>query len=119
MGDSDGRSSVRHGSNRHATLHAPPAPFGNPSPDAALPARGRERYEVFRPSCHGGAGDGTGLAVQRGGSRPLSFHTPRSRAAPAEHRVGMIANGKGRMPSYAVQGPPAARRVTETAGARP
>src|SRR5690606_25947346 len=51
----------------------------------ALLARGQERFGIFCTPCHGLAGEGDGMIVQRGFPRPPSYHTPRLRAAPAQH----------------------------------
>ncbi len=53
-----------------------------PQPAAATPAllaRGQERYDVFCTPCHGGAGHGDGLIVQRGYPRPPAFDDPSAR----------------------------------------
>ena len=44
--------------------------------------RGRERYNIFCSPCHGRTGDGNGMIVQRGFSRPPSFHEPTGSARP-------------------------------------
>ncbi|KMO13875.1 hypothetical protein SQ03_20885 [Methylobacterium platani JCM 14648] len=83
-----------------------------PQPAAATPAllaRGQERYAVFCTPCHGGAGRGDGIIVQRGYPRPPSFDEARLRAAPAKHFYDVISNGKGNMLSYGAQVPPADR----------
>ncbi len=83
-----------------------------PQPAAATPellARGRERYDVFCTPCHGAAGQGDGLIVQRGYPRPPAFDEARLRAAPARHFYDVISNGKGTMLPYAAQVPPADR----------
>lgn len=71
--------------------------------------RGRERFEIFCSPCHGLGGAGDGMIVQRGYKRPPSFHIDRLRAAPPGYFVGVITNGFGVMPSYAVQVPPSDR----------
>ena len=65
--------------------------------------RGRERYGIYCTPCHGAAGDGNGMIVQRGYRRPPSLHIDRLRQAPAGHYVDVIANGFGAMSDYAVQ----------------
>ena len=74
-----------------------------------LLARGRERYDIFCTPCHGGAGHGDGLIVQRGYPRPPAFVEARLRAAPARYFYEVISNGKGTMLPYAAQVPPADR----------
>ena len=41
--------------------------------DAALLERGKQRYEIFCTPCHGRAGNGEGMIVQRGFPQPPSF----------------------------------------------
>jgi mono/diheme cytochrome c family protein len=71
-----------------------------PTLDAALLARGRERYEIYCTPCHGAFGEGDGRIVQRGFPRPPSYDEPRLRAAPAEHFVAVISDGYGVMYAY-------------------
>jgi cytochrome c5 len=73
--------------------------------DAAMLARGRERYDVFCAPCHGRVGTGDGMIVQRGYRRPPSFHEPRLRDASDGHFFDAITNGFGVMPRYAGQVP--------------
>lgn len=77
--------------------------------DLELVARGRRVYEVFCAPCHGRTGAGDGMIVRRGFTPPPSLHEPRLLAAPAGHFVNVVAEGFGRMPSYASQVPPADR----------
>ena len=72
-----------------------------PPMSLALVERGRERFGIFCTPCHGRAGDGDGLVVQRGFPRPPSFHDPRLVAAPDLHFVETITNGHGAMYAYA------------------
>ena len=37
--------------------------------------RGRERYNIYCSVCHGYVGDGDGMVVRRGFTRPPSFHS--------------------------------------------
>ncbi len=69
--------------------------------DAAALARGRERYDIYCSACHARTGEGDGMVVRRGFPRPSSFHEPRLRAAPAGYFVDVMANGFGRMYSFA------------------
>ena len=71
--------------------------------------RGRERYNIFCAPCHAKTGDGNGMIVQRGFSRPPSFHIDRLRQAPAGHYFHAITHGFGAMSSYASRIPPADR----------
>src|SRR5881296_3669011 len=68
--------------------------------------RGRERYEIFCSPCHGRAGTGEGMVVQRGFRPPPSFHLDRLREAPVGHFYDVITNGFGAMWSYASRIPP-------------
>jgi mono/diheme cytochrome c family protein len=63
--------------------------------------RGHERYNIYCMPCHGLAGYGDGMIVQRGFSPPPSFHTDRLRQAPVGHFYDVITNGYGAMYSYA------------------
>ncbi len=38
--------------------------------------RGRERFNIYCAPCHSRTGDGNGMVVQRGYTRPPSYHTP-------------------------------------------
>lgn len=71
--------------------------------------RGQERFNAFCSPCHGMDGYGQGMIVQRGFSQPPSYHIDRLREAPPGHFFGVMTKGLGRMPSYAVQVPPADR----------
>lgn len=68
--------------------------------DLQVIQRGRERYNIYCSVCHGETGDGNGMIVQRGFTRPPSFHIDRLRDAPAGHYVDVITNGWGAMFSY-------------------
>jgi mono/diheme cytochrome c family protein len=71
--------------------------------DAAVMARGRERYDIFCSPCHARTGLGDGLVVRRGYRRPPTLHDERLRDAPVGHFVDVITNGFGAMPDYASQ----------------
>lgn len=77
-----------------------------PALSAALLARGRQRFEIFCSPCHGAAGDGNGIIVQRGMPHPTSYHDDRLRAADDQHFFDVISNGYGAMYSYASRVPP-------------
>lgn len=68
--------------------------------------RGRERYDIFCSACHGLAGKGDGMVVQRGYSTPPSYHIPRLRVAPLGHFYRVITNGYGAMPAHDTLIPP-------------
>ncbi|HEX4797589.1 MAG TPA: cytochrome c [Humisphaera sp.] len=72
-------------------------------------ARGQQQFTVFCSMCHGDAGDGRGIIVQRGMVRPPSYHMDRLRQAPVGHFVDVIANGYGAMYSYGDRISPADR----------
>jgi mono/diheme cytochrome c family protein len=80
-----------------------------PPMSLALVERGRERFDIFCSVCHGYAGDGDGMIVQRGFPHPPSFHDSRLIAAPDSHFVDVITNGHGVMYSYADRVPVADR----------
>lgn len=67
--------------------------------------RGQQRYNIYCAPCHGLAGDGNGIIVQRGFPAPPSYHSDRLRTSPVGHYFDVITNGFGRMPSYAAQIP--------------
>jgi hypothetical protein len=67
--------------------------------------RGRERYDIFCAPCHGLAGDGDGVIVQRGFQAPPSYHLDGLRNAPASHFVDVITNGFGAMYPYGYRVP--------------
>ena len=67
--------------------------------------RGQDRFNIYCTPCHGWAGNGDGMVVQRGFSRPPSFHDDRLRQAPVGHFFDVMTNGFGAMPSYAAQLP--------------
>jgi mono/diheme cytochrome c family protein len=71
--------------------------------DAAVMARGRDRFDIFCAPCHGRTGQGDGMVVLRGYRRPPSIHQDRLRDAPAGHFFDVITNGFGAMPDYATQ----------------
>jgi hypothetical protein len=71
--------------------------------------RGRERFNIFCAPCHGLAGDGDGVVVQRGFQRPPSYHMDRLRNAPAGHFFSVITNGFGAMYPYGYRILPADR----------
>ena len=77
---------------------APPMPVTR-----ELLTRGRERFDIFCSPCHGRAGEGRGMVVQRGYKQPTSYHDPRLVGAPTDYFVQVITQGFGVMPSYASQ----------------
>jgi mono/diheme cytochrome c family protein len=71
--------------------------------------RGEERYKVFCMVCHGPTGNGDGMIVRRGFSKPPTYNDDRLRNAPVGHFFDVITNGWGKMNSYASQIPVADR----------
>lgn len=68
--------------------------------DQAVLERGQEQYDAFCAPCHGLAGYGDGMIVQRGFSPPPSLHSTRLIQAPAGHYYDVITNGFGQMYAY-------------------
>ncbi len=71
--------------------------------------RGEQRYKVFCIVCHGPVGNGDGMIVRRGFSKPPTYNDDRLRNAPVGHFYDVITNGQGKMNGYAAQVPPADR----------
>jgi mono/diheme cytochrome c family protein len=71
--------------------------------DERLMARGQERFDVYCAPCHGRTGEGDGMIVQRGFSKPPSLLEPRLREAAPGHFFEVISNGFGAMPDHAAQ----------------
>jgi mono/diheme cytochrome c family protein len=84
----------------HVVAREEPA-VATPPVTAELLERGQERFGIFCSPCHGEAGYGDGMIVQRGFRRPPSYHDPRLRAAPASHFYEVISKGFGAMYPYA------------------
>ena len=66
---------------------------------------GRNRYLIYCVVCHDAAGTGFGKIVERGYTRPPSYHIDRLRKVPVGHIFRVISQGYGSMPSYAAQIP--------------
>jgi len=73
--------------------------------DERLIRHGRDRYSIYCAVCHDEVGTGRGKIVERGYTRPPSYHIPRLRAAPVGRLFAVISEGYGSMPSYAGQIP--------------
>jgi len=71
--------------------------------------RGQERYNIYCSVCHGPTGNGDGMIVRRGYTKPPTYHDDRLRNAPVGHFYDVITNGWGRMNGYAAQIPVADR----------
>jgi mono/diheme cytochrome c family protein len=78
--------------------------FPFPVTDAVID-RGRQRFEIFCVVCHGPAGYGDGRIVERGYTRPPSYHIDRLRDAPVGHFFDVMTRGYGAMPSLASEVP--------------
>ncbi len=63
--------------------------------------RGEQRYKAFCMVCHGPTGNGDGMVVRRGFTKPPTYNDDRLRNAPVGHFYDVITNGQGRMNSYA------------------
>jgi mono/diheme cytochrome c family protein len=74
-----------------------------PALTAELLARGQQEFDVFCAPCHGRAGDGNGMVVQRGMPRPRTFHEDRLRTAPDQHFFDVITKGYGAMYAHAAR----------------
>jgi mono/diheme cytochrome c family protein len=70
---------------------------------------GRDRYTIFCAVCHDAQGTGRGKIVERGYTRPPSYHIDRLRSAPVGYLFDVITNGYGSMPDYKQQVPPGDR----------
>jgi mono/diheme cytochrome c family protein len=66
---------------------------------------GRNRYMIYCVVCHDAAGTGRGKIVERGYTRPPSYHIDRLRNAPVGQLFRVVTLGYGSMPSYASQIP--------------
>ena len=71
--------------------------------------RGQDRYNIYCIVCHGPVGNGDGMIVRRGFSKPPTYHDDRLRNAPVGHFFDVITNGWGKMNSYAYSVQPADR----------
>jgi mono/diheme cytochrome c family protein len=85
-----------------------PFPLRGPALRRVL-GQGRQQFTIFCSMCHGDAGDGQGIIVQRGMVPPPSFHIDRLRQAPVGHLFDVITNGYGQMYSYGDRISPADR----------
>jgi hypothetical protein len=70
---------------------------------------GQQRFNIYCSPCHDQLGTGQGMIVQRGFSRPPSYHIDRLRQAPLGHFVDVMTLGFGAMYSYAYRVPPRER----------
>ncbi len=106
----DNQSSMRHPVAGTVARDAPNPPVEQPKTiGAAMLARGKERFEIFCTPCHGRAGNGEGMIVQRGFPHPPSFVEGKLREAPAKVFYNAITNGYGVMYSFSTRVSPADR----------
>lgn len=70
---------------------------------AEVMKRGQQRFNIYCSPCHGEAGDGNGMIVQRGLKRPPSYHNERLRKAPIGYFFDVMTNGFGAMLDYSQQ----------------
>jgi mono/diheme cytochrome c family protein len=75
----------------------------------AMLQRGQERYNIYCAPCHGLAGHGDGMIVQRGFLAPPSYHQEPLRGQPDQHYYEVITHGSGAMYDYAERVEPADR----------
>lgn len=112
-----GNSSILR--NNMAMQHPVVGTIARNAPDAAVPqpatitqamlSRGRERFSIDCVPCHGLAGDGQGMIVQRGFPRPPALFSGDLIKVKAHHFYDVITNGHGVMYSYADRISPADR----------
>lgn len=100
QGELAGPSSGRLGRTA-APLTATPS-GGNPYPmTLALLQRGRNRYDIYCAACHGLAGAGNGMVVQRGFPKPLPYTRARLLHASDADLERSIREGYGVMYPFA------------------
>jgi len=73
-----------------------PFPTRGPALRSVL-ERGQEQFTIYCVMCHGDAGDGHGIVVQRGFVVPPNYDLDRLRQAPVGHVFDVITNGYGAM----------------------
>ena len=66
-------------------------------------ARGQVAFNAYCSHCHGQTGDGDGMVVQRGYTRPPALWSDRVKNKPVGHIFDVITNGFGAMPDHAAQ----------------
>ncbi len=75
----------------------------------ALLTRGEERFNIFCAPCHSRLGDGKGIVIEKGFTKPPTFHVDSIKTMPDGHYFDVITNGIRNMPSYHQQVPVADR----------
>src|SRR4051794_5387893 len=100
------------------TVPRPPSPLDDVVPlsttnplkiDRNILEAGQLQFEIYCAVCHGRLGNGDGMIVQRGFTRPPSFHVDRLRTEPDAHIYNVITRGYGAMLSYGDRVPPDVR----------
>jgi mono/diheme cytochrome c family protein len=71
--------------------------------------RGQQQFTIYCSMCHGDAGDGRGIIVERGFAIPPNYNLDRLRTTPVGHLFDVITNGYGAMYSYGDRISPADR----------
>jgi mono/diheme cytochrome c family protein len=69
----------------------------------AVVQHGQNRYMIYCVVCHDPLGTGHGKIVERGYTRPPSYHIERLRHVSVGHLFAVITEGYGSMPSYGKQ----------------
>jgi mono/diheme cytochrome c family protein len=69
----------------------------------AVIEHGYHRFMIYCVVCHDPLGTGHGKIVERGYTRPPSYHVDRLRNAPIGHLFAVVSEGFGSMPSYGGQ----------------
>jgi len=72
---------------------------------------GKNRFMIYCVACHDPLGSGEGIVVERGYTRPPSYHVDRLRKVPVGYLFSVVTQGYGSMPSYRAQIPPRDRWV--------
>jgi mono/diheme cytochrome c family protein len=80
-----------------------------PPVNAALLARGRERYDIYCAVCHGLTGEGDGIVVARGFPAPRPFSDPQLMTVGARQMLDVIGHGVGSMYGFSDRVEPADR----------
>jgi hypothetical protein len=68
--------------------------------DATLLRDGQERYGIYCAVCHGGRGEGDGMVVRRGFTKPRPFQVPELRAAAPGYFFAIMTEGLRTMDTY-------------------
>ncbi len=63
-------------------------------------ARGKERYDIYCLVCHGVTGQGDGMVVRRGYTKPKSFHEEALKKMPLGYFFDVMTNGIGDMADF-------------------